>query len=70
MNDGPPGGSSMPAGMPPYFTVGNLARGRFHGDNSYIINPTLKTLTGYSVSAHCLFYTCTLSQSCAYFELK
>jgi len=32
MNDGPPGGSSMPGGMPPYFTVGNLALGHFNGD--------------------------------------
>lgn len=23
MNEGPPGGSSMPGGMPPYFTVNN-----------------------------------------------
>lgn len=29
MNDGPPGGSSMPGGMPPYFTVGNLAQAIF-----------------------------------------
>ena len=27
MNEGPPGGTNMPGGMPPYFTVSNLVFG-------------------------------------------
>lgn len=46
MNDGPPGGSSMPGGMPPYFTVGNLARGHFHGDIYILLH-----LPGYNITS-------------------